>query len=77
MHSFYFAGGVLVAWALLVSAIGVFKPEFPGSTAVARAVGVISVILVIAAIGTAIYDATTESDDGEGAPDQAALILPL
>lgn len=77
VHSFYVAGGVLVAWALLVSAIGVFVPDFPGSTATARAVSFISVILVAAAIGTAIYDATTEEDDGEGAADSTALVLPF
>jgi hypothetical protein len=77
VHSFYVAGGVLVAWALLVSAIGVFVPEFPGSTATARAVSAISVVLVAAAIGTAIYDAATEEEDGEGAADSTALVLPF
>lgn len=76
VHSFYIAGGVLVAWALLVSAVGVFVPEFPGSSAMARAVGAISVILVAAAIGTAIYDAVTEEEDGEG-PPEATLVLPF
>jgi hypothetical protein len=77
VHSFYIAGGILVAWALLVSAIGVFVPNFPGSSATARAVGAISVVLVAAAIGTAIYDAATEEEDGEGGPDEAALVLPF
>jgi hypothetical protein len=77
VHSFYIAGGVLVVWALLVSAIGVFVPEFPGSKGTARLVGAISIVLVVAAIGTAIYDAATEEEDGEGPPDSAALVLPF
>ncbi len=77
VHSFYVAGAALAAWAVLVSAIGVMSPDFPGSKAVARGVAFISVVLVICAIGTAIYDASTESEDGEGAPDTAAFILPL
>lgn len=77
VHSFYIAGGVLAAWAVLVSLIGVKSPNFPGSKATARAVSAISLILVAAAIGTAIYDAATESEDGEGPPDSAAFILPF
>lgn len=77
VHSFYVAGGVLAAWAVLVSLIGVTSPNFPGSKATARVVSAISVLLVVAAIATAIYDASTESEDGEGAPDSAAFILPF
>ena len=77
VHSFYIAGAVLAAWAVLVSAIGVMSPGFPGSKAVARAVTFVSIVLVAAAIGTAIYDAATETEDGEGPPDSAAFVLPF
>jgi|HubBroStandDraft_2_1064218.scaffolds.fasta_scaffold00023_14 plastocyanin len=52
---FYIAGGVLVAWALIVSlGLGLRKPDFPGSLAGQRAVMGISVVLVLAAVTTAV-----------------------
>ena len=50
---FYLLGGLLAAWAVLLSAIGLTRPEFPGSGA-ARAVYAISALLVIGAAGSAI-----------------------
>ena len=53
--AFYIAGGVLVAWALIVSlALGLRRPEFPGNQAGERTVIAISVVLVLAAITTAV-----------------------
>jgi len=52
---FYLAGGLLVAWALFVSlALGLRRPDFPGSQAGERAVMAISAVLVLAAISSAV-----------------------
>jgi plastocyanin len=52
---FYVAGGVLVAWALIVSlALGLRKADFPRNLAGQRAVGAISAVLVLAAVSTAV-----------------------
>jgi plastocyanin len=52
---FYLAGGLLVAWALIVSlALGMRRPDFPGNLAGVRAVIAITAVLVIAAVGTAV-----------------------
>jgi plastocyanin len=52
---FYIAGGLLVAWALIVSlALGLRRPEFPGGQAGERAVIGISVVLVLAAVASAV-----------------------
>jgi plastocyanin len=52
---FYVAGGVLVAWALIVSiALGLRKPGFPSNLQGQRAVGAISAVLVLAAVSTAV-----------------------
>jgi plastocyanin len=52
---FYVAGGLLVAWALIVSlALGLRRPEFPGGQAGERAVIGISVVLVLAAVSSAV-----------------------
>jgi plastocyanin len=52
---FYIAGGILVAWALTLSlGIGLRKPDFPSSLAGQRAVMGISLVLVVAAVSTAV-----------------------
>jgi uncharacterized cupredoxin-like copper-binding protein len=53
--AFYIAGGALVLWALVVSlGIGLRRPEFPTNAVGERAVIAISVVLVLAALATAV-----------------------
>ena len=66
MTGFYIAGIVLAAWALLVSALGVMRENFPATPGATRLVGVISVVLVVAAIGSAIYLSATEEHEPKG-----------
>jgi len=63
---FYIVGGVLAAWALLVSALGVMREDFPATPGATRLVGAISIVLVVAAIGSAIYLSATEEHEPEG-----------
>jgi hypothetical protein len=64
---FYILGGVLAAWALLVSALGVMREDFPATPGATRLVGAISIVLVVGAIGSAIYlSATEEEHEPEG-----------
>jgi plastocyanin len=52
---FYIAGGILVAWAFIVSVgIGMRRPDFPGSLGGERALIAISVVLVLATASTAV-----------------------
>jgi len=51
---FYIAGGVLAAWAVLLAAIGLSRPEFPGSDLASRAVMAVSALLVAAAMAAAV-----------------------
>jgi hypothetical protein len=51
---FYIAGAVLVGWAVLLSAVGLTRPEFPGSARGARGVMLLSVVLALATIAAAI-----------------------
>jgi hypothetical protein len=52
---FYIAGGLLVLWALFISlGVGLRKPDFPGSVAAQRGVIGITVVLVAAAMATAV-----------------------
>jgi hypothetical protein len=54
---FFIAGGALAAWAVIVSALGLSRPAFPGGQGAARAVSAISAVLVVAAMATAIITA--------------------
>jgi uncharacterized cupredoxin-like copper-binding protein len=59
---FYLAGGLLVAWALLVSmAIGMRRPDFPKTEAQQRAVMAITAILVLLAVSMAVVTSGGES----------------
>lgn len=73
MEGFYIAGGVLAAWALIVTAIGVTKEDFPRTRGATRLVGAISIVLVVTAIGLAIYLSANEEHEPEGGGESAAL----
>ena len=54
---FYIAGVTLAVWAVVVSAIGITRPDFPGSSGATRAVYAISSVLVVGAMSMAIVTA--------------------
>jgi hypothetical protein len=51
---FYLVGGVLALWAVALSAVGLTRPEFPFGDRGARGVMLLSLVLVVATIATAI-----------------------
>ncbi len=52
---FYIAGGLLVAWALIVSlGVGMRREDFPGNIQAQRLVIAITAVLVLAAVSTAV-----------------------
>jgi hypothetical protein len=51
---FYLAGGVLAAWAVVLSAIGLTRPSFPFGNKGARGVMLISFVLMVVAMATAV-----------------------
>jgi hypothetical protein len=52
---FYIAGGALVLWAVILSlALGMRKPDFPGSAMGERVVIAITTVLVLAAASMAV-----------------------
>jgi hypothetical protein len=52
--AFYIAGGLLVAWALVIGVIGITRPGFPARTGQARGVMALSAVLVVAAMASAV-----------------------
>ena len=51
---FYIAGGALAVWAVVLAAIGINNPTFPGNDRGARAVMGVSFVLAAVAIAMAI-----------------------
>jgi hypothetical protein len=51
---FYLAGGVLAAWAVVLAAVGLTRPSFPGNARGQRGVMLVSLVLVVIAIAMAI-----------------------
>jgi uncharacterized cupredoxin-like copper-binding protein len=79
---FYIAGGLLVAWALIVAVgIGLRRPDFPGSQSGERIVIAISAVLVVATAASAVLTASTPapakaSASSSSAPAAAAESTP-
>lgn len=67
--AFHVVGGVLALWAVVLSALGVMRHDFPGKGAGQRVVMAISALLVAGAIGTAIG---TAKDAPKGGPKGGA-----
>ena len=52
--AFYVLGAVAAVWAIVLFAVGMRSPEFPGSAAAQRGVIAISVLVVIGAMASAV-----------------------
>jgi hypothetical protein len=51
---FYIAGGLLVAWALALAAVGLTHPSFPRNERGARGVMAVSLVLMLIAMAMAV-----------------------
>jgi uncharacterized cupredoxin-like copper-binding protein len=66
---FYIAGGVLVAWALIVSmAIGMRNPSFPSTVGAERGVMAITAVLVLVAVSMAVVTSGGSTAKATAAP---------
>ena len=59
---FYVAGGLLVAWAVLLGLIGLSHADFPGSAGRARLVMLTTVVLVAATVTASVLTAGEETE---------------
>ena len=73
VEGFYIAGGALAAWALILTAIGVTRENFPSTPGATRLVGAISIVLVVTAISLAVYLSANEEHEPEAGGENAAL----
>ena len=55
--AFYLLGSAAAVWAIVLFAIGMRSPRFPGSVAAQRGVIAVSVVLVLSAMASAVLTA--------------------
>jgi hypothetical protein len=55
--AFYVLGGIAAVWAIVLFAIGMRSPSFPGSAGAQRGVIAVSVVLVVAAMASSVLTA--------------------
>jgi hypothetical protein len=55
--AFYICGGLLAAWAVVLSVIGMSSETFPGTVGAKRGVIAITLVFVAAAMATAVITA--------------------
>lgn len=66
---FYIAGGILVAWAMIVSfGIGMRNPSFPATLGAERGVMAISAVLVLLAVSIAVVTSGGSTSKATAAP---------
>jgi hypothetical protein len=56
--AFYVAAGVLAGWAVLVGAFGVMRPAFPRGDGGGRVVMLVTGVLMLATMATAVITAS-------------------
>jgi hypothetical protein len=55
--AFYICGGVLAAWAVVLGLVGLRSPDFPGGESAARGVMLVTGVLMVGAMATAVITA--------------------
>lgn len=74
---FYIAGGILVAWALIISlGVGMRKPSFPETLGQQRAVMGVSAVLVVAAVSMAVMTSGGAKSSAAAAKPAATATTP-
>ena len=63
VNAFEVIGIILIVWAIVVGVLGITRENFPGNAGTERIVGAVSVILVLLAIGAALYTGATEEEE--------------
>jgi hypothetical protein len=72
VEGYYIAAGAAAVWAVILTAIGVRNESFPATARATRLVAAISIVLVLATIGLAIYLSATEEHE-KGGEEHATL----
>jgi plastocyanin len=71
VNAFHVLGGLFAVWAVLLTAIGIRREDFPRPGLQTFAVGTISVVLAASAIGSGIITSALEEEEEEGQAEEA------
>ncbi len=75
--AFFIVGGILVAWALILSlGVGLRRPSFPGDERGQRAVMAITAILVLGTLASAVLTSSSPAKAGASPPASRGAPLP-
>ena len=74
MNAYHVCGVLFAAWAVIVSFLGITRENFPATAGAQRVVALVSVVLAVATVGSAIYTGANEEEE-EGGEHEQALIL--
>jgi hypothetical protein len=72
VEGYYIAAGAAAVWAVILTAIGVRNERFPSTPRATRLVAAVSIVLVLATIGLAIYLSANEEHE-KGGEEHATL----
>lgn len=76
MNAYHVFGILFALWAVVVSFLGITRENFPTSDTATRVVALVSLVLMLLTVGSAIYTGVTEEEDQPEGQD-AALLLPI
>ena len=76
MNAFHVFGALFAAWAVILSFVGIAREDFPSSRATARLVGLVSIALALATIGSAVYTSAVEDEEEDEPREEQTLIAP-
>jgi len=65
VNAFHVIGSLFALWALTLAAVGITREGFPRGGRQTVAVGMVSVLLAVSAIGSAIITSALEEDEEE------------
>jgi plastocyanin len=72
VNAFHVIGSLFALWALTLAAVGITREGFPRGGRQTVAVGMVSVLLAVSAIGSAIITSALEEDEEEETAQPAA-----
>lgn len=65
MNAFHVIGSLFAVWAVILAAVGITRKDFPRGGRQTLAVGTVSVLLAVSAIGSAIITSALEEEQEE------------
>ena len=74
MDAYHVCGALFTAWAVIVAFVGITREDFPATQSAQRLVAVVSVLLAVATIGSAIYTGATEDEEEDDGGEQALIL---